>query len=234
MQRGAILTGRWDEPRIGRRRSRAGRARVYPGARGWRTARGVLRQFFGRQTAAKWHLFAFGWTAQPLPLRRRGSLAAAGILTLLGLVVLVDARTSLRAENSEKRTWRLTIEADQPRLDYGTNNEEDTPIAFFCKAGRGLVEVSIAETGKGVKPGRSMMASLTAGSTVSKVRGKTMPNEEAGTPSFLGTQPADDPLFATLSKERVLVFVVGPSRQQVPLRDIGDKADRFSRLCRKQ
>ena len=61
-----------------------------------------------------------------------------------------------------------------------------------------------------------------------------MTNEEAGTPSFLGTQPANDPLFATLSKERTLVLVVGPSRQQVPLRDIGNKADRFSRLCQKK
>jgi hypothetical protein len=156
------------------------------------------------------------------------------LLALLGLFVLVDASTLLRAEESEKRTWRLTVEADQPRLDYGTNNPEDTPIAFLCKAGRGLVEVWISETSKGVKPGRSMIASLTAGRTISKVRGKTLTNEDAGTPSFHGTQPANDPLFATLSKERSLVFVVGPSREQVPLRDIANKADRFSRLCQKR
>jgi hypothetical protein len=46
--------------------------------------------------------------------------------------------------------------------------------------------------------------------------------------------PANDPLFAALPKERSLVIVVGPSRDQVPLRDIGDKADRFSRLCQKK
>jgi hypothetical protein len=130
--------------------------------------------------------------------------------------------------------WRLTVEANEPRLDYGTNNPEDTPIAFSCTAGRGVVDVWINETGNGVKSGRSMTAALTAGRTTSQARGKTLPNEEAGTPSFQGTQPASDPLFATLSKERTLVLVVGPSRQQVPLRDIGDKADRFSRLCRKR
>jgi hypothetical protein len=167
-------------------------------------------------------------------MRRPELLTAAGILALPGLFVLVDAGTSLRAQESEKRTWRLTVEAGQPRLDYGTNNPEDTPIAFSCEAGRGLVEVWINETSQGVKPGRSMTASLTAGRTTSKVRGKTEPNEEAGTPSFLGTQSANDPLFATLSKERILVFVVGPSRDQVPLRDIGNKADRFSRLCQKK
>ena len=155
----------------------------------------------------------------------------ASPLAVLGLVVLVDAGTLLRAEEDDKRTWRL--ETDAPRLDYGTNNAEDTPIAFSCTAGKGLVEVWINETSRGVKPGRSMVASLTAGRTTSKARGKTMPNEEAGTPSFSGTMPANDPLFAALSKERNLVFVVGPSRSQVPLQEIGDKADRFSRLCRK-
>ena len=128
----------------------------------------------GRQTRSKHHRSAFGWMAQPMRMRRRELLAAAGISTLLGLFVLVDASTSLRAEKSEKRTWRLTAEADQPRLDYGTNNEEDTPIAFFCKPGQGLVEVLISETGNGVKPGRSMMASLTAGRTLSKVPDKLL------------------------------------------------------------
>ena len=156
------------------------------------------------------------------------------LLALLGLLVLVDASAVLRAQDSEKRTWRLTAEANEHTLGYGTDNPEDTPIAFYCEAGRGRVEVWINETSNGVKPRRSMTASLTAGRTTSKVRGKTMPNEEAGTPSFLGTLPADDPLFAALSKERVLVFVVGPSRDQVPLQDIGDKAGRLSRLCQKR
>jgi hypothetical protein len=154
-------------------------------------------------------------------------------LALLGLFILVGTSALLRAEDFEKRTWRLTDEADEPRLDYGTDNVEDIAIAFSCRAGRGLVDVWINETDHGVKPDRSMTASLTAGRTTSKVRGKTLPNEEAGTPSFEGTQPANDPLFAALSKERVLVFVVGPSRDEVPLQDIGDKSDRFSRLCRK-
>jgi hypothetical protein len=156
------------------------------------------------------------------------------LLVLLGLLVLVDASTLLRAEQSEARTWRLTVEQGEPRLEYGTDNPEDTPIAFSCKPGRGPVDVWINETGKGVKANRSMVASLTAGRTTTKVSGKTLVNEEAGTPSFQGTLPANDPLFATLSKERILVFVVGPSRQQVPLQDIGNKADRFSRLCQKR
>jgi hypothetical protein len=156
------------------------------------------------------------------------------VFVLLGLSILADATTLLRAQESEKRMWRLTVEAAGPVLGYGTDNAEDTPISFSCKAGGGLVDVWINETSHGVTPGRSMTASLTAGSTVSKVRGKTLPNEEAGTPSFLGTQPASDPIFAALSKERLLVFEVGPSRDQVPLEDIAGKAERFRRLCEKQ
>jgi hypothetical protein len=156
------------------------------------------------------------------------------LLALLGLSGVVAASTLLRAEEDDKRTWRLTVDANGPMLDYGTNNPEDTPILFSCKPGQGLVGVQISETSKGVKSNRSMTASLRAGRTISKVRGKTFSNEDAGTPSFSGTLPANDPVFAALSKERSLVFVVGPSRDQVPLREIGDKADRFSRSCQKQ
>jgi len=153
------------------------------------------------------------------------------LLALLGLFVVVDAIALLRAEDSEERTWRLTVEQNEPRL---ADNPEDTPIAFSCKVRGGFVDAWINETGKGVKANRSMVAALTAGRTTSKVRGKTLTNEEAGSPSFQGALPAKDPLLAALSKERALVLVVGPSRDQVPLQEIGDKADRFSRLCQKR
>ena len=156
------------------------------------------------------------------------------LLALLGLFVLIDANTLLRAEEDDKKVWRLTVETDGPTLEYGTDNVEDIPISFSCTPGKGPVAVWINETGRGVKANRSMTATLTAGRTVSRVRGKTLPNEEAGTPSFSGTLPVSDPLFAALSKERILVFVVGPSRDEVLLQDIGDKADRFSRLCQKK
>src|SRR6476661_5187172 len=99
-------------------------------------------------------------------------LMKASLSALLGLCVLVDA-SALRAEESTRRTWRL--EAEEPRLDYGTGGD-DIEIALSCKAGAGVVEVMIGETGKGVKAGRSMTASLTAGRSTSKLRGKTEPN----------------------------------------------------------
>ena len=158
----------------------------------------------------------------------------ASLVALLGLSVLVGAGASSHAQDSEERTWRLTDEGKHPRLEYGTDNPEDTPIAFSCEAGRGRVDVWINETSTGVKPNRTMTAALTAGRTTAKARGKTLANEEAGTPSFEGSLTAGEPLLAALAKERTLVFVVGPSRSQVPLREIGDKADRFAALCRKK
>jgi hypothetical protein len=155
-------------------------------------------------------------------------------LALLGLFLFLDASTSLRAEQTEQRTWRLKIEANQSYLAFGTDNEEDTAIAFICKLGQGLVEVLIGETSGALKPNHAMTASLTAGRVTSKVSGKTLPNEEAGVPSFRGAQPVSEPLFAALSKTPVLVMAVGPWHQEVPLQNIGNKADRFSGTCRKR
>ena len=149
-------------------------------------------------------------------------------------VVLIAVTTSLCAQQGDKRTWRLRTEAGQSFLTYGTDNAEDTPITFSCKGGGGAVEVFINETGAGVKAGRSMSASLTADGVTAKLPGRTLTNEEAGTPSFKGTMVASDPLFAALRPAKQLVMMVGPSRQQVPLKEIGDKGDKFARLCAKR
>lgn len=153
---------------------------------------------------------------------------------ILSGVLLIAVAAPLAAQPADKRTWRLRTEAGQSYLAYGTDNAEDTPITFSCKAGGGTVEVFINETSAGVKAGRSMSASLTADSVTAKLSGRTMTNEEAGTPSFKGRMAAGDPLFAALRPAKQLVMTVTPSRQQVPLKEIGDKADKFAKLCAKR
>ena len=148
--------------------------------------------------------------------------------------LLMAVTAPLYAQQADKRTWRLRTEAGQSFLTYGTDNAEDTPITFSCKAGRGTVEAFINETGAGVMAGRSMSASLAADSVTAKLAGRTLPNEEAGTPSFKGSITATDPLFAALRQAKQLVMIVGPSRQQVPLKEIGDKGDKFAGLCAKR
>ena len=149
-------------------------------------------------------------------------------------VVLIAVAAPLSAQQGDKRTWRFRTEAGQSFLTYGTDNAEDTPITFSCKGGGGAVDAFINETAVGVKAGRSMSASLTADAVTAKLPGRTLTNEEAGTPSFKGTMAAGDPLFAALRPAKQLVMIVGPSRQQVPLKEIGDKADKFAGLCAKR
>jgi hypothetical protein len=131
---------------------------------------------------------------------------AVRVLALLGLLLLADAHAS-RARSNLTGEPGGTVQAGETELTYGTNNAEDTPVTFSCKTGQGTVRVFINETGRGVKPGRSMTASLTAGPTTSKIKGRTLVNEEAGSPSFAGTLPASDPLFAALAKAPLLVMV---------------------------
>src|SRR5882762_3510760 len=110
--------------------------------------------------------------------------------------LLIAVTAPLYAQQGDKRTWRLRTEAGQSMLTYGTNNAEDTPITFSCNAGRGAVEAFINETSAGVKAGRSMSALLTVETVTAKLPGRTLTNEEAGTPSFKGSMAASDPLFA--------------------------------------
>ena len=155
------------------------------------------------------------------------------IRLIISGALLIAVTAPLYAQQ-DKRTWRLRTEAGQSMLTYGTENAEDTPITFSCKAGRGAVEAFINETGAGVKAGRSMSASLTADAVSAKLPGRTLTNEEAGTPSFQGAMAAGDPLFVALRQAKQLVMMVGPSRQQVPLKEIGDKGEKFAGLCAKR
>ncbi len=156
------------------------------------------------------------------------------LMALLAALCLVGAHGPLGAQPSEKPTWRLKVDGQDSVLAYGTDNEEDTPIAFLCKAGSGVVKIMISETSEAVKPNQAATASLNAGSVTAKVRGRTTANEEAGVPSFSGTLPASDRLLAALSKAPLLVFTVGPSRHQVPLAEIGDKASKLIGQCAKR
>lgn len=152
--------------------------------------------------------------------------------------LLLIAGTLMQASPSQaqpegKPAWRLDTETSEAFLSYGTDNAEELVISFSCKTGGGTIRIFIAETGEDLKPSQSITASLTAGAVTSKARGRTQPNELAGIPSFDGTLPAADPLFTALVKAERLVMTVGATSQEAPLQDLGDKADRFIRSCRK-
>jgi hypothetical protein len=60
-----------------------------------------------------------------------------------------------------------------------------------------------------------------------------MPNEDAGVPSFEGTLPAGDPIFAAMSAGGTLAVAVGPARETAPLKGAADKFEKFAAACAK-
>ena len=150
----------------------------------------------------------------------------------IGLFLLMNV--AAQAQPEEKVTWRLKTEANNAMLAYGIDNPEGTPIVFNCRVGSGTVRVFFSETSKAFKPGRSATATLTAGRVTEKMTGRLLPNEDAGVPSFESTLPATDPLFAALASAQTLTMAIGAWRQGVPLRELGNKADRFNGQCRKR
>ena len=150
----------------------------------------------------------------------------------LGLFVLIDA--AALAQPEEKITWRLKTAGGSAVLAYGIDNAEGTPIVFNCRLGSGVVKVFISETSEALKPGQSATASLPAGRVTVRVPGRMMVNEEAGVPSFDGSLPASDPLFAALPTAATLAMAVSSWRLSVPLKELGNKASTFNGQCKKR
>jgi hypothetical protein len=151
----------------------------------------------------------------------------------LALVACTERSSPVQAQQSEDRTWRLSQDAGKVGLAFGSDSAEDMPVVFTCKASSGSVSVFVAETDAALKPNQKVTAIFAAGETRAKVPGKTGSNEDAGVPSFDGTLPATDPLFAALATADDLSIDVGPAHQDVPLQLIGEQGAEFAGLCRK-
>jgi hypothetical protein len=147
--------------------------------------------------------------------------------------VCTEQSSQVQAQQSEARTWRLRQDDGKVSLAFGSDSAEDTPVVFNCKPGSGAIAVFVAETDSTLKPRQKVTAIFSAGTTQSRVLGKTVANEQAGVPSFEGMLPATDPLFAALSTADDLSIDVGDAHQEVPLQLIGDNATEFPGLCRK-
>jgi hypothetical protein len=152
-----------------------------------------------------------------------------------GLAVCVAAAQCVpaRGQKPEDRSWRLSEADGRAILAFGSDNAEDTPVVFDCKAGSGTVRVFVAETDAALKANQKLVATFVAGAATSKVPGRTVANEDAGIPSFRGTLPATDPLFAAFSAADDLSIQVGAAHQDVPLQLIGEHATEFAGLCRR-
>ncbi len=150
---------------------------------------------------------------------------------LSAIAVIACSTQSLKAQQYK---WQLMKEsAGEAMLAYGGESAEDMPLQLSCKRRSGVIDVFVAETSKALKPNRQIDATLAAASVRSSVAGKTLPNEDAGVPSFQSTMQATDPLLDALAGANSLSIDVGASHQQIPLKGIGNKSREFATLCRK-
>lgn len=158
------------------------------------------------------------------------TFALAGVLSVLALSG-VGAQTA-------QRVWTLggleEKDADSIYLGYGVPESDDSLGSFTCAPGSGVVKVWIAETSDKLKAGDKATAIFSVGDKKSKVAGKLIPNEEAGVPSFEGSLPAKDPIFAAMTGGETLNIAIGGAQRTAPLADATEKFKKFAAACAKR
>jgi len=153
---------------------------------------------------------------------------------LLSLAFLATGLAVVSAKETAKNTasWSTINDRVQATLRYGDDSEESV-VVFSCKPRSDAVRIFVGETDASLKPNEKATAQVSAGSLKTTVRGRTVPNELAGVPSFMGGLSAADPLFAALTGSDNLVIKVAKARTVVPLKGIGGKGADFIKACRK-
>jgi hypothetical protein len=158
------------------------------------------------------------------------TLALTGVLSFLGLSGL--------CAQTDQRVWTLggleEKNADSIYLGYGVPESDDSLGSFTCTPGGGVVKIWIAETSAKLKAGGKTTAILSVGEKTAKVAGKLVPNEEAGVPSFEGSLPAKDPIFAAMPGGETLDIAVGGTKRSAPLANAAEKFKKFAAACAKR
>lgn len=159
------------------------------------------------------------------------------ILTVCFLGVVASVQPATLARAAEERVWTLSgfeeKKADSITLAYSVPESDYITVVFSCKPKSGSVGVFISETSTKLKAGKKATATLAVGETKATTAGKLLTNEEAGAPSFEGSLPASDPVFAAMAGGKTLVMAVGPSKDSVTLKGAAEKAKKFSAACAK-
>ena len=145
--------------------------------------------------------------------------------------IALSIASSVAVAADDKPKWTMNSDSKQVALIYGDGSEE-SDLVFSCKPHSNSVRIFVGETDASLKPNVQATASVTAGGATVAVRGKTVPNEQAGVPSFVGALPATDPLFDALTGASTIALKVAKTAKEIPLKTIGSKAAAFSKACR--
>jgi hypothetical protein len=159
-------------------------------------------------------------------------------LLRVGLAVVSLTAASAVALAKEERIWTLSgvpgKKGEDVSLQYGVPESDYVTIIFSCKPRSGVVVAFISATDVKLKPGRKATATLAVGAVKSAVPGKLLVNEEAGAPSFEGSLPATEAIFAALAGGAgTLAITVGPAKDTAPLDRASEKFAKFNAACAK-
>jgi hypothetical protein len=153
-------------------------------------------------------------------------------LSVCLLVVAASFFTTASAIADDKPKWKMISGSTQVSLIYGDGSEE-SDLVLSCKPRSNSVRFLIGETDASLKPKMQVTATVTVGTAKATVAGKTLPNELAGVPSFVGELPATDPLFDAMATAPMIAVKVAKTAKDISLKTIGSKALAFSKACRK-
>jgi hypothetical protein len=163
----------------------------------------------------------------PTGILKRVLAICASLGLLCGAAFAKEDRVWTLSGLDKKKSEGVTLEYSVPESDYIT-------IVFSCKTKSGVVDVFISETGPKLKPGRKATATLAAGDAKATFPGKLLVNEDAGVPSFEGSLPAKEPLFAALAGgSETLAITVGHSTDKETLKGAAEKFAKFNAACAK-
>ena len=145
--------------------------------------------------------------------------------------VALSIAWSVAAAADDKPKWMMNSDSKQVSLIYGDGSEE-SDLVLSCAPHSNSVRIFVGETDASLKSNVQVTTSITVGGATVAVRGRTVPNELAGVPSFVGTLPATDPLFDALAGGTTIAIKVAKTAKQIPLKTMGSKAAAFSKSCR--
>jgi hypothetical protein len=150
--------------------------------------------------------------------------------SVLAVALSIASLVSARADDKPK--WTMMTDKNQVSLIYGDGSEE-SDLILSCKPHSNSVRFFIGETDASLRPKMQVTATFTVGAAKAAVPGKTVPNELAGVPSFIGELTATDPLFDAMTGAPAISLKVAKTAKEIPLKTMGSKAGAFSKACRK-
>jgi hypothetical protein len=130
---------------------------------------------------------------------------------------------------AQERQWELNTSEEDAYLVFGVPETDDVGVSFWCPLHSGEVRLFVPEGDDSLPRNTTIDFAIEAEGKSFAFKGKTVPNEEAGTASLEASFQVNDPLFAAMQKSDRFRITIAGKDQIYPLGD-ADVAG-LLRLC---